>query len=234
MKMVMQQTQPRPAPTPDDAQYPPALDTPKEPQQTATMPPQEMRQEPPQAQAFHPERLDRADQRRTSASRRGIIGGGLVALGLLLLVGTLTDSTLVGMLFLLLLGLFFLTWGAAAHQVGFLIPGSILSGLGLGVFIIQVVMPQAPEPTRGGIVVLGLALGFLAITPVARLLTPSVHYWPLIPGAILAFIGVSLVIGGAALDVLEVFGTYLWSVVLIVIGAFLLWRGYAGRRQRDR
>jgi hypothetical protein len=162
------------------------------------------------------------------------LGAALVAIGILVLVGILTKSEVVGLMVLPMLGLLFLSWGIVVRLAGPLTAGGILTGLGAGVLATQFFMPQVSESARGGVIVFGLALGFLTIVPLTRFFAAYHPVWPLIPGGILLVVGLSLMIGGAALRVVDVLGTYLWPAALIAGGGYLLWRAYSFRQDRDR
>jgi len=54
---------------------------------------------------------------------------------------------------------------------------------------------------------------------------PEHHFWPLIPGAIMATIGAALAIGGMAVSVIAY-----WPVVLIGLGIVLMIVAYTRRR----
>jgi hypothetical protein len=67
-------------------------------------------------------------------------------------------------------------------------------------------------------VVTCLGIGFLAIYVVSALLRlPQHHWWPLVPGGILAVVGVLLLSGAYVGDALR-----WWPVVLVVVGALLI------------
>jgi hypothetical protein len=158
------------------------------------------------------------------------IGVALIAIGALALVATIFQSTLAGLLVLPALGAMFLAWGFAVHESGPLIPGGILTGLGLGALISQN-LPIAPSgEMAGAIVVTGLALGFLAIAPLTWMVSGHAHYWALFPGAFLALVAVSLYVNSTT--VLSFMGTYLWPVAVVGLGVFLLWRAYRPRSER--
>ena len=124
-----------------------------------------------------------------------------------------------GEIVVLALGAVFLVAYAATRSYGLLVPGGILTGLGLGIAG-QSLVSQAAQ---GAPVVLGLGLGFLAIWAIDELVTRSrARWWPLIPGLILVVIG-SLV-GAGAYGALDVVATYALPVLLIVVGIWLLVR----------
>jgi hypothetical protein len=96
---------------------------------------------------------------------------------------------------------------------GLLIPGGILSGLGLGSLgewrDVAVRDPNA----------VGLGIGFMAIYVVERVYRRRSHWWPLIPGVILVVSGLGARFG----DV----GHILWRwapAILVVLGVVLVFK----------
>lgn len=130
------------------------------------------------------------------AEQEQIAGGGVVAL--------------IG---LGLLGAF-----AYTRTYGYLIPGSILTGLGIAIAVAEVV--KATDEGEGGVIVLGLGLGFVGIWVLSSITRLSAHHWwPLVPGGILVVVGGALLIGGQAIQLLDY-----WGVILVAIGLLVLWR----------
>ncbi len=155
---------------------------------------------------------------------RWMAGVALIGIGLLLLVAQLVGGELLGRAFLLLLGGIFVLWGLLSRQIGLLIPGGILSGLGLGVLLITGPFHSLEEADQGGVFLLAFALGWGLISLLSLLLPGRACWWPLIPGGILALIGGGLLWGEAGRQVLEWVGQ-LWPVALIAGGLYLiLWR----------
>ncbi|MBZ0286339.1 MAG: hypothetical protein K8I30_01895, partial [Anaerolineae bacterium] len=68
---------------------------------------------------------------------------------------------------------------------------------------------------------------FIAIALISPYFERKFVSWPLIPGGILALVGVLLFIGGGALNLLEWLGK-LWPLALIAVGAYVL---FAPRRK---
>jgi hypothetical protein len=161
----------------------------------------------------------------TLSSRRRLVPGlALVLIGALALAANLTDYEWVKMLFLPALGLIFIVWGAVERNGGLLIPGGILSGLGLGVVLLAGPLGGVELEANGGIFFLSFALGFLLISLLSAIFTAKVQWWPIIPAAFLALFGAALLLGGAALEALALVGQG-WPVILIIIGLYLLlWR----------
>jgi hypothetical protein len=159
-----------------------------------------------------------------------ITGVVMVALGLVMLVATVTDSQVVGQMIVLLLGVIFLTWGVMVRHPGPLIPGCILSGLGVGIVLSQWLFTSISGQAQGGIVTLCLGLGFLLIMPVLQFVTRQrAHWWPLIPGGILTLTGFGLLLGDAGLTMLTWMGR-LWPLALIGIGGALLYQALRSQR----
>jgi hypothetical protein len=136
------------------------------------------------------------------AEQEQVAGGGVVAL-----IG-------IG-----LLGAF-----AYTRAYGYLIPGSIMTGLGIAIAVAEVV--KATDEGEGGVIVLGLGLGFIGIWVISSIAQLSEHHWwPLIPGGILTAIGGALLIGGQAVQLLDY-----WGVILVAIGLVVLWQAMRTRR----
>lgn len=144
----------------------------------------------------------------------------LIAIGLLVLLVNITKSDVFGLLVLPGLGVVFLAWGFYTRRIGFAIPGCILTGLGAGLMLVQRVPSLAGEPA-GGVIVMGLAAGFLGITLITPFFGEKRAWWALIPGSILGLVGILIFLGGAALGWLELLGT-LWPLILIGIGLYVL------------
>jgi len=161
----------------------------------------------------------------SSAERRNTMIGGalLVAIGLLVLLVQNVQTETLGLLFLPALGGLFLIAGIIGRQVGFIIPGGILTGIGLGVIFTQNPQIAVTDTAQGGVFFLGFALGWFLITVLSKLFTSETQWWALIPGAIMALIGGSLMLGGAALNVLEFAGRW-WPLLLVALGLVIIVR----------
>ena len=158
---------------------------------------------------------NRPPSTRWTENPRVITGVVVIALGVVMLIATLTDSQLVGQMIVLLLGVIFLAWGVMVRHPGPLIPGCILSGLGVGIVLSQWLSTSISGQAQGGIVTLCLGLGFLLIMPAQQFVTrQTAHWWPLIPGGILTLTGFGLLLGDAGLTMLTWMGR-LWPLALI-------------------
>lgn len=163
----------------------------------------------------------------TTTQRNSMIGGiVLIVIGLFTLVAQITRSETLGLLILPALAAIFLAWGIMTRNAGLLVPAGILGGLGIGVLLITGALSALPGEAKGGVVVLSLGLGFVAVTLLSTIITNKKQAWALIPGAILALVGAALLAGGAGLQVLEFIGN-LWPLVLIGIGVSIIFFGRA-------
>jgi hypothetical protein len=132
-----------------------------------------------------------------------LIGGGI-----LFLFGQFNPFFDLGDLIVLLLGaiLLYAYWNTrSGYRLGFLIPGAIMLGLGAGMAVSNF---QLLNNWGGDFTTLGLGLGFCLIWVLERK-----HWWALIPGGILALVGLSTI---------SLFGT-LWPLAVIALGVYLLY-----------
>lgn len=148
------------------------------------------------------------------------VGLGLILTGLFVIVGSMTGSVrLLGLLFLLGLGLIFLLWGIIARFNGPIIPGALLTGVSVGTLITQEVYALRSLESAG-VHALAIAGGFFLITLLTGLFAGPVLWWPLIPGGLLMLGGLNLLLKEIVLlnmgDV--------WPLLLISAGAYLLWQ----------
>jgi len=151
------------------------------------------------------------------------IGGAvLVALGLLLFA---EQFLRVDLAWLVLpgLALVLVAAGVATRRAGFLVPGSILGGLSLGILGTLYPFQNLAEPAQGGMFLLALAAGFAFITPLTALVTGRAHWWALIVATVIGMVGGALFAGEIGLRALELVGKA-WPVVLVAIGAGLIVR----------
>lgn len=149
-----------------------------------------------------------------------ILGFALIGIGLALALGTVLDVG--GEIVPGLIGLGFLIAFARTREYGFLVPGGILTGLGVGLVL-------DGQGVAGDVVPLGLGLGFLSIAVISRLTGEDWPgwWWPLIPGGILTAVG-----SGGLADTPHL-GRYVVPAGLIVIGLSLVVRR-PGARSADR
>jgi hypothetical protein len=145
--------------------------------------------------------------------------GGLI----LIAVGAVMLGTQVlpdiGLFVPLAIGLVFLVAFVITRAYGFLVPGGIVTGLGVGVAL----TPYVVEGTMTGALIIGsLAVGFAAIGVIAYLMRlEEAHPWPFIPAAILGAVAVFLALDRP--DALQWLGIAI-AVAMIVGGGWLMLR----------
>ncbi len=157
--------------------------------------------------------------RRTNRMTGGAV---LIAIGLLSLLSQAIKSEWLGALFLLAIGGILLFAGLYTRGIGWIIPGGIVSGIGVGTCLVLAFGTLAPE-MRGALMLLSMAVGFGIITPFSAYLCRRTQWWALFPAGGLAIVGGALLIGGAALEALQLAG-YLWPLALIAIGVSIILR----------
>jgi hypothetical protein len=140
----------------------------------------------------------------------------LVAIG----VGALSLQLFpdVGSVVVLAIGLALLVLFAVRRRYAALVPGAIMTGLGAGIVVADTGL--WPGVDTGGVVVVGLGLGFLGIWLIGVLTNVVGHHpWPLVPGSILTIVGIALVLGGVFEDLI-----LFWPLLLVAIGVVILAR----------
>lgn len=156
----------------------------------------------------------------------GLIGGViLIGIGLVALLSQFVDFVSwqnVGIYLLLLLGLVFYAWGIVSREAGVMIPGGILSGIGLGVIaMMSGLLPAGVN--EAGVFMVVFGFGWASITLLTAVFTDETQWWALIPGGIIAFVGLALLFGGAFMNILEGFSS-LWPLILIIVGLSVIWK----------
>ncbi|MEM8857713.1 MAG: hypothetical protein AAGD96_05300 [Chloroflexota bacterium] len=153
-----------------------------------------------------------------------VSGLGLIALGIVFLVSQFVDFD--GRFFLSALGLGFIGWAILGRSKGLLVPGGILSGIGLGVILTESSWVAGFDgDLEGSLFMLGFAAGWLSITVLSTIFFGDVQWWPLIPGGIMALIGVGIMTDGVLLDAIGSIGQ-MWPLILIVIGVSTIWKQF--------
>ena len=152
--------------------------------------------------------------------REQVPGIALVVIGATLLL--LLQIGAPGEVVVALVGAALLVVYAATRVYGFLVPGGIVTGLGVGLVV-------EPVLGRPGAPLLGLAGGFALVALIDRLSAgrrPG-GWWPLVPGGVLAAIGLAQAIGDVA------WLARWWPVALIAWGVVLLVRRLRAARGDD-
>jgi hypothetical protein len=168
------------------------------------------------------------DTSKTTVSRLtgSLIGGViLVLLGLFALLEPHVDIDL-GLFLLPALGVIFLAWGLLARSSGLLIPGGILLGIGSGVILVDGPLSYLPEEQNAGVILCAFAAGWVLVSLFSIIVERQVRkmmWWPLIPAAVLALAGASMLLDGIFNWAFDLLGL-VWPVALIAVGLYLILR----------
>lgn len=162
------------------------------------------------------------DSKKATETRdRVILGVMLIAIGLLAFLSQVIDLPHIEWLILPGLALIFLLWGLISREIGLLIPGGILAGIALGIYLITGPYAGQIEENQGGVFLLAFSAGWALISLLSLLSKQGFQWWPLIPGGIIGLVGLAILRGGAAMRLLELMG-YAWPLILVAVGVYLL------------
>ena len=147
-------------------------------------------------------------------------GLGLILLGLFIFTTQFWGDK-VGSIFFILLGFFLILGWLKTKFYGFLIPGCIFAGIGVGMLADSFNFLIKNSTT------IGLGLGFLTISLITYQFTHNrfnfknrkntVLLWPLIPGTLLVIAGLS-----ANSDYFRNIISFVFPMILVVIGLYLI------------
>lgn len=121
----------------------------------------------------------------------------------------------------ILLGAAFLLSGGYLKLVGLVIPGCLLSAIGLGVHFGFGVGESTSIIGDVGVLLLWFAAGWGAIPLFTRWWCDYLHWWPMIPAGIIGIVGLGLFIGGNP-DNAAFFIGNTSAVLFIAIGLYLI------------
>jgi hypothetical protein len=165
-------------------------------------------------------------EKKINTRRNHRIAGGVILI--LLGTATLLQRWLdIGNYVVLLLGLGMLIWGSISHRTGWIIPGGVLTGIGLGILAMEGPW-HFPAAGQNGIFLLCFALGWFLITILTALFT-CIQWWALIPGGIMALIGGSILVTNGAVSWMDL--NLVYAVILIIVGLVLLF--HKGRSKKN-
>ncbi len=120
-----------------------------------------------------------------------------------------------------------LVWGSISHRTGWIIPGGVLTGIGLGILAMEGPW-QFPAADQNGVFLICFAFGWFLITILTALFTCT-QWWALIPGGIMAVIGGSVLVTNGTIRWEDL--NLVYAVILISIGLILL--VYRGRAKKN-
>lgn len=119
------------------------------------------------------------------------------------------------------IGISMLIWGLLANSFGLIIPGSILSGVGVGIYQAWGSNADLNGLARTGIMLVIFGIGWGMITVLSRPIVQNFVWWPLIPAGVMSITGYGLYIGGSPNSAVSFIGNT-GSIGLILLGLYLL------------
>lgn len=123
-----------------------------------------------------------------------ITGLALIASGLVLLADQYLKTGWLSLLIMPTAGLAFLGFGFIHRRLALIIPGGVLTGLGIGSFLAFSSFFIFALPIRLGLLLLAFALGWGVIALFSAMYSDRVAWWPLIPGSVFAGTGACLLL----------------------------------------
>ncbi len=147
-------------------------------------------------------------------------GGIMAALGLCFL---LSDRSFLSFVLYLVtgIGVILLVWGVFWRLYGLIIPGSLLVTTGPAIYIAWGTATAVNPLSKTGLMIAAIAFGWGLIVFFTRLALARFIWWPLIPGGVMAVVGLGLYIGGDPGSA-PAFIANTGSAALIIFGLYLL------------
>jgi hypothetical protein len=182
---------------------------------------------------YDPNEIKDLKKEAAAERRNGLIGGiFLILLGGLFLATQFLTFDIEGWFFLPLLATIFIIWGVLTRNGGLLIPGGILSGISLGIFLMDMPFVAQMGMEEGGVFLLGFAFGWVLIALLSALFTSEIYWWALIPAGIMGIIGLGIVTDGILLDLIAFIGRA-WPLALIAVGLYIILRPHKVKEWLD-
>jgi len=148
---------------------------------------------------------------------RSVVGIALITIGLVVLLDRYLKTGWLALLILPGLGFLLLVGGIRYRRMNWVVPGGILSGIGLGGFFALSVILGSSMQYRIGILLLFFAIGWGIITLTSTQVSIRVAWWALIPASVTGSVGATLLFSPTRpVD----FGLYLFTSLGL---AFLGW-----------
>jgi hypothetical protein len=119
----------------------------------------------------------------------------LIGAGAVFILDQLIQTGWLSLLVLPGLGMLGLVAGIHYRRLAWIIPGALVGGIGWGGFFVLNRMFDISNLTRLGLFLLSLGVGFLCIFFGSRLAQKPLAFWSLIPGLVIASVGIPFVTG---------------------------------------
>jgi hypothetical protein len=157
-----------------------------------------------------------------------VIGAILVGLGFMLLLSQYLQATWITLMLVPSLGIVFLVLGLFYKRFGLLISGSLVAGLGLGSVFAMNDFVSLPASQKIGLLLIGLALGWLLITLLSVFIIQRTSWWALVPTGAVGSLGFCLVVSSLRIfDFVLFLGIgiglplLIWGIVRHILGMII-------------
>ena len=134
--------------------------------------------------------------RLNTDTKRGfpqVLGIGLIAIGLAVLIDQYLKTTWLLFAIVPLSAVVLLIEGHRDHRLSLVIGGSLLGGLGVGGFLFLSQSTDGSVTRKVGYLLLAFAIGWVLIPVFTRIASLPASLWALIPGGIIASIGLCFI-----------------------------------------
>lgn len=120
------------------------------------------------------------------------IGAIFISIGVLVLLGQNFNNQWAALAILPSIGLVIMIKGTLSRQMGFTIPGALITGAGVGLVFSCGILSSLPVLPRVGISLLGFAAGWAYIAVAAKLFYGKIFWWSFLVGSPFAAMGACL------------------------------------------
>ncbi len=153
-----------------------------------------------------------------------LLGAALLLVGALVLLEQYLGTGWLPWAAVGLAGILFLIEGTRSQIIGWLIPGGLLTGTGVGLFLAFNPYADGDLPARIGILLLSVAAGWGLITAGSLPGRGKTAWWPMVPGGLFAALGGYMVFSDRSFLAFVLYLTSGLGLILLIWGIF--WRLY--------
>jgi hypothetical protein len=148
-----------------------------------------------------------------------IVGVILIGIGTLFMLGQYLNTKWLYLSIVPLIGLVMIGSGIAYRKLGFLIPGSLLFGLGIGILFYFDQRYDDLIQIRVGFILLGFSFGWVLIALLSKLFLSRMAWWALIPATLIAALSICFLFTPMRLIDFVFFLTATTALIFLYIGA---------------
>ncbi len=169
--------------------------------------------------------FNRLFQSTVTHNLRLVVGGIFIAVGIVVFVDQYLQSGWITLVAIPLTSLVVIAGGIRLRKIGLLIAGSLLSGLGMGIFFVLYDGFTLSLQFRIGIALVIFGISWMLITLLSSFFASASIWWALLPGGVFASIGGAFLFSGLHLLDFVLFGLTGLGIAMLVTG---VWRGLFG------